>query len=86
VANKKSAEKRIRQTLVRRTRNRAAMSSLRTTVKKARLALDAKAADAATLVKSAVAAIDKAVTKGVLKRETASRYISRLTLRSNKAA
>ena len=86
MANKKSAEKRIRQTLVRRARNRVALSALRTSIKKARVAVDAKAADAANLVKAAVASIDKAVSKGVLKRQTASRYISRLALRSQKAA
>jgi small subunit ribosomal protein S20 len=86
VANKKSAEKRIRQTTVRRARNRSALSALRTAVKKAREAVDGKSAEATALVKKAVASIDKAVTKGVLKRETASRYISRLSLRANKAA
>jgi small subunit ribosomal protein S20 len=85
VANKKSAEKRIRQTAVRRARNRSAMSALRTAVKKAREAVDAKSAEGKDLVQKAIASIDKAVTKGVLKRETASRYISRLSLRANKA-
>jgi small subunit ribosomal protein S20 len=86
VANKKSAEKRIRQTIVRRARNRSALSALRTAVKKAREAVDGKSAEAKDLVHKACAAIDKAVTKGVLKRETASRYISRLSIRANKAA
>ena len=64
-----------------RTRNRSVMSGLRTSVKKARTAVDAKAADAAALVKEAISVIDRAVTKGVLKRETASRYVSRLASR-----
>ena len=61
-----------------RARNRAAMASLRTAVKSARAAVDSKTAEAAGLVKTAVAVIDSAVTKGILKRQTASRYVSRL--------
>jgi len=82
VANIKSAQKKNRQMIKHRTRNRSVMSGLRTSVKKARIAVDAKAADAAALVKEAISVIDSAVTKGVLKRETASRYVSRLSTRS----
>jgi small subunit ribosomal protein S20 len=81
VANIKSAQKKNRQMIKHRTRNRSVMSGLRTAVKKARTAIDAKQADAATLIKDAISVIDKAVTKGVLKRETASRYVSRLASR-----
>jgi small subunit ribosomal protein S20 len=69
-----------------RARNRAAMAALRTAVKKARTAVDGKADDAATLVKSAVSIIDSAVTKGILKRGTASRYVSRLQTRGRQPA
>ena len=82
MANNPSAEKRNRQNIKRRARNKAALSALRTAVKKARNALDGKAETAATLTKSAIAIIDKAVSKGVLKRETASRYVSRLSTRA----
>jgi small subunit ribosomal protein S20 len=81
VANNPSAEKANRQSQKRRVRNRAALSTLRTAVKKARAAIDGKAEDAAALRKSAIAIIDSAVTKGVLKRNTASRYVSRLATR-----
>jgi small subunit ribosomal protein S20 len=81
VANIKSAEKQNRKMIKHRTRNRAAMATLRTAVKAARTAIDGKAADAANLVKQAVSIIDGAVTKGILKRQTASRYVSRLTSR-----
>ena len=37
--------------------------------------------DAAALVKSAIATVDSAVSKGILKRRTASRYVSRLATR-----
>jgi len=82
VANIKSAEKQNRKMIKHRTRNRAAMASLRTAVKAARTAVDGKAADAANLVKEAVSIIDSAVTKGILKRQTASRYVSRLVSRA----
>lgn len=82
MANIRSAEKQNRKMIKHRTRNRAAMASLRTAVKAARSAVDAKAADAAGLVKEAVSIIDSAVTKGILKRQTASRYVSRLVSRS----
>lgn len=81
MANIKSAEKQNRKMIKNRTRNRAAMASLRTAVKAARSAVDGKAGDAANLVKHAVSIIDSAVTKGILKRQTASRYVSRLVSR-----
>lgn len=82
MANIKSAQKQNRQMIKHRTRNRAAMASLRTAVKSARSAVDSKAANAKDLVKEAVSIIDSAVTKGILKRQTASRYVSRLARRS----
>ena len=81
MANIASAEKQNRKMIKHRARNRAAMASLRTAVKKARAAVDDKANEANTLVKEAVAIIDSAVTKGILKRRTASRYVSRLATR-----
>ena len=81
--NHKSAEKRDRQREKRRLRNRVVLGNLRTAVKKARTAIDGKAPEAQGLVKQAVSLIDRAVTKGALKRGTASRYISRLTRRAN---
>lgn len=81
MANNPSAEKANRQSQKRRIRNRAALSTLRTAVKKARAAIDGKAEDATSLRKEAIAIIDSAVTKGVLKRNTASRYVSRLASR-----
>ncbi|HEY4244952.1 MAG TPA: 30S ribosomal protein S20 [Kofleriaceae bacterium] len=82
MANIASAEKQNRKMIKHRVRNRAAMASLRTAVKKARSAVDGKANDAKDLVKEAVSIIDSAVTKGILKRNTASRYVSRLASRT----
>ncbi|HLL24941.1 MAG TPA: 30S ribosomal protein S20 [Kofleriaceae bacterium] len=81
MANIASAEKQNRKMIKNRARNRAAMAAIRTAVKKARSAVDSKTGDAPALVKSAVSIIDSAVSKGILKRGTASRYVSRLTTR-----
>ena len=86
MANIASAEKQNRKMIKHRARNRAAMASLRTAVKKARTAVDSKTNDAQTLIKAAVSVIDSAVTKGILKRRTASRYVSRLATRQPPAA
>jgi len=82
VANIASAQKQNRKMIKHRVRNRAAMAALRTAVKKARSAVDDKSAEATKLVKSAVSIIDSAVSKGILKRGTASRYVSRLQTRT----
>ena len=81
MANIKSAQKQNRKMIKHRARNRAAMASLRTAVKTARTAVDGKAAEAQDLLKKAVSIIDSAVSKGILKRQTASRYVSRLATR-----
>jgi small subunit ribosomal protein S20 len=81
VANIASAQKKNRQMIVNRARNRAAMSTVRTAIKKARAAVDAKSAEAAALVKAAISTVDKAATKGLIKKNTAARYVSRLSVR-----
>ena len=83
MANIASAQKQNRKMIKNRARNRAAMGTLRTAVKSARTAVDSKAANAAELVKKAVSIVDSAVTKGILKRQTASRYVSRLVGRAS---
>jgi small subunit ribosomal protein S20 len=84
LATHKSAEKRHRQNEKRRVRNHALKSQLRTLVKRVVNALDSKdASAAATELGIAARALDKAVTKGVLHRNNASRRLSRLTLRLN---
>ncbi|MBP9087008.1 MAG: 30S ribosomal protein S20 [Kofleriaceae bacterium] len=81
MANIKSAQKQNRKMIKNRARNRAAMSALRTAVKKARAAVDGKAENASVLLKKAISIVDGAVTKGIVKRNTASRYVSRLATR-----
>ncbi len=84
--NHKSAEKRDRQREKRRLANRAVLGRMRTAIKFAREAIDEKSPKAEELVKQAISFIDKAVSKGALKRNSASRYISRLVRRTKKAA
>jgi len=82
-----SAQKRHRQSLKRHVRSQAIRSRVRTCVRHVREAIAARDADQANQrLQSAVRALDKAVTKGVLHRNTASRKISRLTLALRKLA
>lgn len=83
--NHKSAEKRTRQIQKRRLRNRLVLGRTRSALKKARVAIEQKLPEAEKLLKEAVVVIDKAVTKGVLRRNTGSRYISRLFKSANHA-
>ena len=76
--NSKQASKRNRQRDRRRLRNRLVLGSMRTRIKQARAAIAEGAPDVADSVKAAVSAIDRAVSKGSIKRRTASRYIARL--------
>jgi small subunit ribosomal protein S20 len=79
VANVPSAEKRNRQRLRRRQRNLMHLTRVRTHVKRVRAAIEAGEGKLDALLKEAVQLIDKAAQKGVIKKETASRKISRLT-------
>jgi len=85
--NHKSAEKRVRQNEKRRAVNRSNRSDLRTQIKKLRTALAASDKNQSQeLLTPTVSAIDKAVNKGVLHRNTAARYKSRLTTHVGKLA
>ena len=79
MANTKSAMKDIRQSERRRQRNRTVRSRVRTSVKTARTALTEKSGAATASVRDAIRALDKAVTKGVIHRNTAARKKSALT-------
>ncbi len=82
MANHKSAEKRIRQTKSRTEVNSARVSRIRTFIKKVESAISAgKKSDAQQALKDAQPEIMRGVSKGVLKKATASRKISRLSAR-----
>jgi small subunit ribosomal protein S20 len=80
MANHKSAEKRVRQNAKRKEINRRNRSKLRTQIKKLRTAITSgdKAAGS-EILGSTVSAIDKAVNKGIIHKNTAARHKSRLT-------
>ena len=79
MANIKSAIKRNKQNEKRRLRNRHHRSSLRTALKKYRALLVAKKPEeAAKEYTSVQKAIDKAASKGIIHRNAAARYKSRL--------
>ena len=84
--NIKSAKKRVLIAEARNERNRAARSNLRTTIKKADVAIENGAEDMGEAVKTAVKKIDMAVSKGLLHKNTAARKKSNLVVRMNKAA
>jgi small subunit ribosomal protein S20 len=87
MANHFSALKRARQTEKRALRNRANTSRLRTALRDLREALtkgDKQGAE--QIFRQTVSALDKAVQKGVLHENTASRYKSRLSVRLNAVA
>ena len=82
MANHVSALKRARQTEKRTTVNRNNKSRLRTAVRHFREALaSGNKQEAATINRETVSVLDKSVQKGVLHKNTASRYKSRLSAR-----
>ena len=83
----KSALKANRQNIVRREQNRQMRSRLRTALKKIRASLDANDVEAAkSALNETVSIVDKMATKGIIHRNTAGRYKSRLSARLSKTA
>jgi len=80
MANIASAQKRIRQTAKRRTRNQATRTRLRSNVKAFR---SADKAGKAKALPATYAEIDRALARGVIHKNAAARYKSRLA-RSSK--
>jgi small subunit ribosomal protein S20 len=79
MANHLSALKRARQTERRTARNRVNTSRLRTALRDLRETIDkGDKAAAQTMYRATVSALDKAIQKGTLHENTASRYKSRL--------
>jgi len=81
--NIKSAKKELRKNVKRNAFNNAIESILKDLVKKSKKAIDAKDIKAEELVRQAMKAIDKAVQKGIIKKNTAARKKSRLSLKLN---
>ena len=84
MANHFSALKRARQTETRTLQNRSNASRLRSVLREMREALTKGEKQSAGLAfRKTVSALDKAIQKGVLHKNTAARYKSRLSARLN---
>ena len=83
----KSALKANRQIIKRREHNRQMRSRLRSALKSIRASLDAKDLKGAkAALQATVSIVDKMATKGIIHRNTAARYKSRLGSRLSKAS
>jgi small subunit ribosomal protein S20 len=83
----KSALKANRQNVKRREHNRQMRARLRTALKSIRASLDAKdLAGAKAALSRTVSIVDKMATRGIIHRNTAGRYKSRITARLTKTA
>lgn len=85
MANIKASKADIKTNARNRIRNSQFKSRMRTSIKAALSAVEDRRADASDLVKIALRTIDKTAAKGVIKRQTASRKKSRLSLAFNKS-
>lgn len=84
---KKSVLKRARQSLHLAEVNRGHRTRVRSSMKSLRVAINAgDPAAAGSLLRPTLSAIDRAVTKGILTRNSANRYKSRLSLACNALA
>ena len=78
MANTRSAMKRIKQNEKRRLRNRAARSTIRSALKTARSAAAEKSPQSKEVVLEAIRVLDRAVSRGIIHRNTAARKKSAL--------
>lgn len=86
MANKHAAEKAIRVSLRRRTRNRIIRSAARTQVRHAVATVaEGDATAGGQAVREAVRSLDKAAGKGIIKKNNASRRKARLMKKLNQA-
>jgi small subunit ribosomal protein S20 len=84
MAHHKSAKKRVRSTKKREVRNKAALSKVKTLVKKVLGSDDTE--NAQVTLKEAVSALDKTASKGRMHKNTVARKKSALTKHVNKLA
>ena len=81
----KSALKANRQNIKRREHNRQMRSKLRSALKAIRVSLEAKdLSGAKAALSQTVSIVDKMATKGIIHRNTAGRYKSRLSARTKR--
>lgn len=85
MASHKSAEKRARQDAKRRERNRTIRARTRSVLKGVREELEAGTGDLVARARQAESALRRAASKGVIPKRRASRLVSRLAKRANRA-
>ena len=81
MANTRSARKRIKTSEKRRLRNRAVRSHVRSQVRTARAVEPTQGAEGRAAIQDAIRSLDKAVSRGVIHRNTAARRKSSLARR-----
>ena len=87
MANHKSAVKRARQNEIRRLRNKATRTRVKSIVKEVRTSAgEASSEETKAILNTAQSVIDKASKKGVIHKRSAARKISRLTKIANSAS
>ena len=84
--NIQSAKKRVKVSEKKNLRNRMVKSGVRTSIKKFEAAVAADPQNANVQLSATSAAIDKAVSKGVIHKNAANRKKARLAKQLNKAA
>lgn len=84
--NIKSAEKRVQIAEIRRVKNAATKSKVKTAVKKYAEAVQTGSEQAQSLLLNAVSNIDKAAHKGIIHKNAAARKKSKLQKAFNKAS
>ncbi len=85
MANHKSAEKRNRQSKIRRSRNRVNKTRMKNAIHSVDESIgDGENSQAKEALQNAISVIAKTASKGTIHKKTASRNISRLTKRVNK--
>ena len=83
MANIKSQKKRIITNKKATVLNNDVKASMKTAIKKFEKALSVSKEEAASKLTIAIKAIDKAASKGVIKKNTAANYKSRITIKFN---
>ncbi|MBT3817246.1 MAG: 30S ribosomal protein S20 [Candidatus Magasanikbacteria bacterium] len=83
--NKNSAKKALRQSIKRAAANKEIKLAYKQAVKAAKKAIDAKEEGVNTKIQFAQKKLDKAAKNGVIKKNTASRKLSRLMKKAEKA-
>lgn len=80
MANTRAALKQVRQSRKNRLRNRSKLSKMRTVIRQYRTKLaEGNVEEAEAMLPSVYSVIDKTAQKGVIEKNTASRYKARLT-------